>query len=364
MSIIHVPAKPNSYFPKHQYHGIAIGQNLHALHECRLHHYVGPGATVEKGIASYHLSAEHLWRTFQQEAEDIVTIDGHVIEDDTARNKRINAAYARLWLADNRFQWAGLAAFASKQVGCGLLHARQLSEKNRDELRNVVHWSGSSTEAAGMSAMPMTIRNSADDMHARLGHGNLHLFLDIYPLHRFYMERGPAEFDTYLIRRQFIADNPVGGRKIKWDVGPLLKFGYPFEDIKTGFKHIRDGKLADSVRLLARHEQVNVLQAIMYDDPAMQRALANNPLAWAIGFPSGVYMEIQLTLSAQCKPKHGWTSYFHRRKDAKLWVTGERMGLSSRPLTASTNCSTVNNDPMSRHRCVRSLRVGAWNETP
>jgi len=38
-------------------------------------------------------------------------------------NQVINAAYARLWLQDSRFQWAGLAAFASKQVGCGLLHA-------------------------------------------------------------------------------------------------------------------------------------------------------------------------------------------------------------------------------------------------
>lgn len=325
MSIIHVPGKPNPYFPKHKYRGIAIGQNLQALHECRLHHYVGPGATVAKGIASYHLSAEHLWRTFQQEAEDIVTIDGQIIEDDTMRNQRINAAYARLWLADNRFQWAGLAAFASKQVGCGLLHARQLSEKSRDELRNVVHWSGSSTEAAGMSAMPMTIRNSADDMHARLGHGNLHLFLDIYPLHRFFMERGPKEFGAYLANRKNIVDRAVDGRRIKWDVGHQLKFGVSFQEILTGFENIRKGYLAESVELLAWHEQVNVLQAIMYNDPAMQRALANNQLAWAIGFPSGVYMEIQLTLSAQCKPKDGWTSYFPRIKDAKLWVAEQRM---------------------------------------
>lgn len=63
----------------------------------------------------------------------------------------------------------------------------------------------------------------------------------------------------------------------------------------------------------------------MYDDPAMQSALANNQFAWAIGFPSGVYMEAQLTLSAQCKPKDGWTSYFPRLKDAKLWVAEERM---------------------------------------
>lgn len=325
MSTTYVPGKPNPHFPKHKYHGIAIGQNLQPIRECRVHHYVGPAATVKQGLLSYQLSPEHLWRTFQQEAEDIIAVNGKIIKDDTERNKRINAAYAKLWLADNRFQWAGLAAFASKQVGCGLLHARQLSEKSRDELRSVANWAGNSTDAAGMSAVPVTIRNSADDMHARLGFGNMHLFLDIYPLHRFYMERGPKEFDTYLTNRQTIANRQGAAKKIKWEVEHQLKFGFPFEAISTGFKWIERGSPAESVKSLAWHEQVNVLQAIMYNDPRMQAALANNQLAWAIGFPSGVYMEVQLTLSAQCKPKEGLTSYFPRLKDAKLWVVEERM---------------------------------------
>ncbi|MFL6637450.1 MAG: DUF2515 family protein, partial [Paraburkholderia graminis] len=52
------------------------------------------------------------WRFYQKKAEALVAID-----DPIARNRRINAAYAQLWLDDHRFQWAGLAAFASKQVG-------------------------------------------------------------------------------------------------------------------------------------------------------------------------------------------------------------------------------------------------------
>jgi hypothetical protein len=170
-----------------------------------------------------------------------------------------------------------------------------------------------------MSAMPKTISNSADDMAERLGFGNMHLFLDIYPLHRFYMERGAKEFDAYLANRQAIAG------KVEWKAGHFLKFGVPFGDIRTGFTRIEEGNPASSVRSLARHEQVNVLQAILYNDPEMQKALAKNQLAWAIGFPSGVYMEIQLTLSAQCKAKDGWTSYFPRLKGAKLWVAEERM---------------------------------------
>ncbi|MEW6759297.1 MAG: hypothetical protein AB1437_00615 [Pseudomonadota bacterium] len=154
MPTSYVPGRHSLYFSRHKYHGVAIGQNLKPLKECRLHHYVGPAANVKQGILSYQLSPEHLWMNFQQEAEDILRTDGEIIADDAVRNKRINAAYARLWLADNRFQWAGLAAFASKQVGCGLLHARQLSDRSRDELLALGNWAGSSTEAAGMSAMP------------------------------------------------------------------------------------------------------------------------------------------------------------------------------------------------------------------
>jgi hypothetical protein len=309
----------NPYFPRHECHGIAIGQNLKPIQECRLHHYVGPAGTVEQAIASYQLSAEHLWMTFQKEAEDVVKVNGTFIADDSERNRRINAAYAKLWLADHRFQWAGLAAFASKQVGCGLLHARHLAEQERDERKAVVNWAGSSTEAAGMSVGPALIGNGADFIYSRLGFANMHLFLDIYPLHRFYMERGPTEFAAYLPNRQNIAG------KVEWRAKQYLKFGLPFDEIQQGFKRIVDGNLGASVRALARHEQVDVLQAILYNDARMQEALAANQLAWAIAFPSGVYMVIQLTLSAQCKAKDGWTAYFPRLRNAKLWVVEERM---------------------------------------
>ncbi|UGQ45828.1 DUF2515 family protein [Massilia endophytica] len=314
----------NSYFPKHKYHGIAVGQNLQPIEDCKVHHFVGPAATVEKGIASFQLTPEHLWMTFQKEAEDLIKVNGRFIEDIDERNRRINAAYAKLWLADKRFQWAGLAAFASKQVGCGLLHARTLSERNRQELEAARRWAGSSAEAAAMEAMPMMIRSGADFVHDRLGFGNMHLFLDIYPLHRFYMERGLAELDAYLPNRQNIA------AKVEWRAKNYLKFGVPFQEIRRGFKRIEEGDLSEEVKALAWHEQVNILQAILYNDPHMQDALAKNQLAWAMNFPSGVYLEIQLTLSAQCKAKDGWTSYFPKLRGAKLWVVDERMQFVAR----------------------------------
>jgi hypothetical protein len=57
----------------------------------------------------------------------------------------------------------------------------------------------------------------------------------------------------------------------------------------------------------------------------MQGLLALNQLAWAIDFPSGDYEEIQLTLSAQCKARRGWSVAFWKDACAKLWVADERM---------------------------------------
>jgi hypothetical protein len=63
--------------------------------------------------------------------------------------------------------------------------------------------------------------------------------------------------------------------------------------------------MTKSVRSLAKHEQVNILQRIMYNDPQMQDALAKSQLAEPMRFPFGVYTEIQLTLSAQWKVNDG-----------------------------------------------------------
>ncbi|BDT57943.1 hypothetical protein MasN3_14370 [Massilia varians] len=325
----YVPGAPNPYFPKHQYFGVKLGGNMYPLSQAKVAFHVDSAARAKKAIETEMLTAEHLWVTFQKEAEAIVLVNGQPISDVEERNRRINAAHARLWLADNRFQWAGLAAFASKQTGCGLLHAGNLGKRQKDELQYSARSAGNSSEAAAISAMPTVIRNGADFMFERLGYGNLHLFLDIYPLHRFYMERGLQEFEKCLERRKKIAN------KVYWDdPRKLLEFGQSFAEIRKGFELIEAGGIANSVDTLARHEQVNVLQAIMYDDERMQRALAANQFAFATKFPSGVYNEIQLTLSAECRVKPAlasvFTAFFSGERNAKLWVADERMAFVRR----------------------------------
>lgn len=326
----YVAGAANPWFARHKYHGIPVDRNIKPIGDCKLHHCVGPAATVRQAIAVPILTAEHLWGTFQAEAENILKVNGSFEGNERERNKRINAAYAKLWLADNRFQWAGLAAFASKQVGCGLLHSAETIEKNRVE-REVLQRSIAATAfpttlpvalPTGMaaSAVQTGTELGAAYMYSKLGFGNAHLFLDIYPLHRFFMERGWEEFSAHLVKRQN-EKYPV-----YWAINRnTLRFGTPFVEIRDGFSHIDSGNLALSVERLAQHEQVNILQKIMYNDRVLQRLLAMNQYAWATGFPTGDYEEIQLTLSAECKAKPGFTSWFSRNKNAELWVEGQRM---------------------------------------
>jgi len=320
MQATYVPGTPNPWFPRHKYHGIPVGRNVKPVAECTLLHCVGPAATVERAVAVPILTPEHLWGTFQAEAEEILKVNGSFEGNDRERNKRINAAYAKLWLADHRFQWAGLAAFASKQVGCGLLHSAEVSDKNR-RVRELVQRAFAAYPGAGASTMVQSgTQAAAQYMYRKLGFGNAHLFLDIYPLHRFFMERGWEEFNTYLAKRQ------NDKYPVHWAVdGNTLTFGTRFNEIVQGFKYIEMGSIRESVDQIARHEQVNILQKIMYNDPVLQRLLAMNQYAWATGFPTGDYEEIKLTLSAECRAKIGFTSWFSRNKNAELWVVEQRM---------------------------------------
>lgn len=321
MPTVYVPGKPNPYFPKHQFHGVPIYGSYQCIDECKLHHYVGPAANVKQAVAAYVLTPEHLWATFQAEAEDLLKVNGSMEEHWEERNRRINAAYAKLWLADNRFQWAGLAAFASKQVGCTILHAAHTIDKNRRE-RDSLELSfaaafGGAEAAVGVQA---GTEGGAAYMRKQLGFGNEHLFLDIYPLHRFFMERGAKDFNDHLAKRQ---NNKY---PVYWNVDrKVLPFATPFREISDGFNQIGNGNLADSVRFLAWHEQVNILQKIIYNDWYTQQLLDANQYAVVTGIPTGDAERIELTLSAQCKAKEGFTLPFSKDKRAKLWVVEQRM---------------------------------------
>ncbi len=217
----------------------------------------------------------------------IVAPDGELIADPVERNRAINAAYARLWLHDRRFQWAGLAAFASKQVGCGLLHAADSIDLIRDEyearqrLRDSRRESGILTpdrmseqagalrdykEADARNPVPSVDFRSAEEdlslvqqqfrhVYDMMALGNTTLFLDVYPLHEFYAKRGLKELKQCLDARVEIYGHPkfpvlwpVGQEKNSSSDGIIPKFCWLFEAIEAG-------DIARSVEYLALHEQ-------------------------------------------------------------------------------------------------------------
>ena len=351
------PGKPNEYFLKHKYFGIPLHGNIKPLESYKLKAYVKADAKIYRGIATELLDPEHLWATFQVEAEKLIRVDGNLEGNELERNKRISAAYAKLWLSDHRFQWAGLAAFASKQVGCGLLHSAAAITKNRSErelaqLSIAAAFPGAEV-ATGVQAGTEV---GATYMHKQLGFGNLHLFLDIYPLHRFYMERGWQEFKDCLPRRQ---NNRYA---VYWNVDKAtLRFGTPFNEILRGFARIEAGDVSESVKSLAQHEQVNILQKIMYNDGYMQKLLAMNQYAVVTGIPTGDAQKIELTLSAQCKAKERFSLPFSGDKYAKLWVVEQRMKFV---LRAADQFNKLLNGPqrLQVEASIRAIAAGAGVE--
>ncbi|WP_256348215.1 PAAR domain-containing protein [Pseudomonas yamanorum] len=310
-------------------------------------------------------TCENTWRTYQDQAEAIVAPGGTLIADPKARNRAINVAYAQLWRLDNRFQWAGLAAFASKQVGCGLLHASESMEKIQAEheaaqaLRKGARdgfWSLFNPLETQRQAKLLeyeqrqleyerAIRNNPlpgidwrrdgepfsavqqlyRHVYEMMAMGNTTLFLDVYPLHVFYMERGLRLFESCLSSRQNIYG---GGRpSVLWPAGhEQLRFGTDHEAILQAFEAINAGNIAGSVEYLADHEQRNILQPTMYRDSKLVALLRGNHLSYVTGMPSGAAQAIELTLANQCRPvEDGRTIEFSKNPIANLADIDQRM---------------------------------------
>ncbi len=327
-----------------------LNQNTVPISECetrKIHVYDCDLEVIDVPI----LTCEGLWRIFQREAEEIVAPGGVLIADPKERNRAINAAYARLWLDDPRFQWAGLAAFASKQVGCGLLHAADSIERikvERDalqDLRDSRSESGLLTpdkmqdqaqlletyrQANANDGVPSWLPHSlvlrgVEHVHEMMALGNTTLFLDIYPLHMFYAKRGLAELKHCLKKRASIYGHPKF--PVLWPIGQSrLQFGLDWGEILKGFDAVENGDIAESVKQLALHEQVNILQPTMYSDFYLVLLLRSNHAVYVTDLISNMAQPIELTLSSQClRVEEGTTVSFSDNPYADLSKVKERM---------------------------------------
>lgn len=150
-------------------------------------------------------------------------------------------------------------------------------------------------------------------------------FLDVYPLHVFYQERGLSALEACLPSRKNIYGN--GQYPVLWPVAQeRLEFGTNYEEILQAFQAIEIGSIARSVELLAEHEQVNILQPAMYSDRTLVALLRGNHLSHVTNFPSGVAQAIELTLASQCqRMDDGRTIDFGRHLLADLSDIQQRM---------------------------------------
>ncbi len=339
-----------------------------------------PKITIEVPI----LTCSCLWHRFQKEAEEWIAPGGVLIADPLARNRRINAAYAQLWLADNRFQWAGLAAFASKQVGCGLLHAvtlderieaekrayRQVRDKSPQDLldrRRLINTHPKSEEWNGwdqarqqnpvpLASNPLlggavtTLQEQLKYVHEMLARGNTALFLDVYPLHRFYMVRGFEEMQKCLPDRRSLKDEVI------WPIADDVEFGALQTEVSDSFRAIESGNIAKGVSFMATHEQLNILQPAMYDAPdfarLMQGTQAGDVLSVVTGLFTGISEEIQLTLASQCKIPDNRRVSFSNNPFANLADKNQRMEFVVR---AATQFDGLLKNPITHAQLKRSI---------
>ncbi|MCQ8896465.1 hypothetical protein NQT62_08475 [Limnobacter humi] len=313
---------------------MALHKGARDLDECNCHNtlaYDGKDRWVAEVPV---LTCDCLWRIYQREAEHIVAPGGVLIADPVARNQRINAAYAALWLSDPRFEWAGLAAFASKQVGCGLLHAADNMNTLREgqhratQAGRVLVQPSAQLGVAGVKGVLSAADVSVKYVYDTLALGNTTLFLDIYPLHMFYAKRGLAEMRKCIeVRKKIIANSRF---PIQWPVESKLEFGKNFPEIIPAFEAIERGDTVESVRLLARHEQLNILQPTIYDDGIMVALLGTNQafssFAYVTGLSTSFEEKVQLTLANQCRPlSDGRSIEFSHSPLANLANFDERM---------------------------------------
>jgi hypothetical protein len=230
------------------------------------------------------VSCDHLWSLAQVQAIQRLSTyrkEFHLFGDTkwmleadfSVRAARIAGTYASFYLEKEdggneklkgRFYWMGLAAFASKQVMCGL-------------------------DFTTHATVAMPIWKPVIDIGKNgLGKGNLWLFQDIFCWHWFYSrypnkfaecsaERNSEAFDEKV--KSALKGLPwaeeslavVDGFQVKQEVIDAFLMMSKAEGKAPGFG--RQDIQFKSLLATAKHEQLNILQPLIYEDPVFRTIL-------------------------------------------------------------------------------------------
>ncbi len=251
--------------------------------------------TQEGSVHEVVLGCDKLWAMGQEEAirrlsdrRSPTSNNYELVADFSARAARIAAAYASFYLEQGedgkpelkgRFYWMGLAAFASKQVRCGL-----------DFIPNDPY----------LFMTPLMAQPALRIGKNFLGEGNFWLFQDIFVWHWFY-RKYPDQFEECALERDvgsFEGQIKANVESLPWaeDALPILKGLRVTDFIKKAFVEIQEGEKLKSgnqqldVKFLsllsiADHEQRKILQPLIYDELSFQEVLdLQSALEWAAPF--------------------------------------------------------------------------------
>jgi hypothetical protein len=245
------------------------------------------------------------------------------------RAARIAATYARFYLEEEpgcdkahkgRFYWAGLAAFASKQVKCALEFVEALPD-------------------AGLPAVTVAMGAAKNGGREYLGKGNLWIFQDVFVWHWFYALY-PNKWDECAAERNAQAfDAPVRDNveKLPWakEALPVLRQLALTGDLKDGFEAQREfekltrgdlkggEKQLASLLSIAKHEQLNILQPLIYESSVFRAELElQRAMEWLPFMPQRVVVFASTcdTIDPELKVK---------MIEGRLYVAGSRLGTTT-----------------------------------
>lgn len=251
-----------------------------------------------RSVCEESLACDKLWAMGQEAAIGRLSVETRsffstaakqeLVADFAARAARIAATYARFYLEQEeggkphlkgRFYWMGLAAFASKQVKCGL-----------DFIPSEPYLTLATPPIA---QPPLRIGKNA------LGKGNFWLFQDIFVWHWFY-SLYPTQFEECAPERN--AQDCVPQVKTNIDSLPWAGEALPIinnlqvtNEVTKAFKLIKafEGMPNNSRRRevqlnslmdIADHEQRKILQPLIYENYAFELVLDAQALAEALPF--------------------------------------------------------------------------------
>lgn len=243
---------------------------------------------VTRSVCEEPLACDKLWAMGQEAAISRLSVETRsffsttakqeLVADFSARAARIAATYARFYLEQEedgkphlkgRFYWMGLAAFASKQVKCGL-----------DFIPSEPYLTLATPPIA---QPPLRIGKNA------LGKGNFWLFQDIFVWHWFY-SKYPEQFEECAPERNAkdcVPQVQLNIDSLPWAAEALSTLNNlsrtdeiisafelirQFESLPAN-KNIRAPAQYNSLLKIADHEQLKILQPLIYDKWEFQKVL-------------------------------------------------------------------------------------------